>query len=112
MVILCLNVGTLLVLLAMGDQRMHSEDKLNYEDIKGALIYCLYENVYPNTLFINESGLFTLVLCSRLPAARDFQRQVTSEVVPRLGEYRQHLHLLIEPISLSLFKVRKTYTQR
>jgi prophage antirepressor-like protein len=42
------------------------------------------------TIFINESGLYSLVLRSKLPSARAFTRWVTSEVLPdirRTGVY-------------------------
>lgn len=40
---------------------------------------------------INESGLYSLILSSKLPAAKDFKRWVTSEVLPSIrktGSYR------------------------
>lgn len=40
---------------------------------------------------INESGLYSLILSSKLPAAKRFKRWVTSEVLPAIhhtGEYR------------------------
>lgn len=37
-----------------------------------------------NTAFINESGLYSLVLSSRLPTAKKFKRWVTSEVLPSI----------------------------
>jgi prophage antirepressor-like protein len=43
-----------------------------------------------DTIFINESGLYSLVLRSKLPSARAFTRWVTSEVLPairRTGVY-------------------------
>lgn len=42
------------------------------------------------TTIINESGLYSLVLSSKLPTARKFKRWVTSEVLPsirRTGQY-------------------------
>ena len=36
------------------------------------------------TTFINESGLYALILGSRLPSAKKFKRWVTSEVLPSL----------------------------
>jgi len=36
------------------------------------------------TIIINESGLYSLVLSSKLPSAREFQHWVTSEVLPTL----------------------------
>ncbi len=45
----------------------------------------------PNTTVINESGLYSLILSSRLPAAKRFKRWVTNEVLPAIrktGEYK------------------------
>lgn len=42
-------------------------------------------------IFINESGLYSLILSSKLPSAKSFKRWVTSEVLPtlrRTGQYR------------------------
>lgn len=42
-------------------------------------------------VLINESGLYSLVLSSKLPSAKKFKRWVTSEVLPALrktGQYR------------------------
>lgn len=38
----------------------------------------------PNMTIINESGLYSLVLSSKLPGAKRFRRWVTSEVLPTL----------------------------
>ena len=35
-------------------------------------------------LFINESGLYSLILSSKLPGAKEFKRWVTSEVIPSI----------------------------
>nr|WP_288278484.1 Bro-N domain-containing protein [uncultured Prevotella sp.] len=34
-------------------------------------------------IFINESGLYSLILSSKLPQAKAFKRWVTSEVLPQ-----------------------------
>ena len=36
------------------------------------------------TTFINESGLYSLILSSKLPKAREFKRWVTAEVLPQI----------------------------
>lgn len=44
-----------------------------------------------DTPIINESGLYSLVLCSKLPSAKKFKRWITSEVLPALrktGSYQ------------------------
>lgn len=38
----------------------------------------------PNVTIINESGLYSLILSSKLPAAKKFKRWVTSEVLPAI----------------------------
>ena len=35
-------------------------------------------------IFINESGLYSLILSSKLPQAKAFKRWVTSEVLPQI----------------------------
>lgn len=39
------------------------------------------------TIFINESGLYSLILSSKLPAAKRFKRWVTSEVLPAIRRH-------------------------
>lgn len=38
----------------------------------------------PNQIIINESGLYSLILSSKLPAAKKFKHWVTSEVLPSI----------------------------
>jgi RNA polymerase sigma factor (sigma-70 family) len=38
-------------------------------------------------LLINESGLYSLILSSKLPNAKKFKRWVTSEVIPSIRKY-------------------------
>lgn len=38
----------------------------------------------PNITVINESGLYSLVLSSKLPSAKKFKRWITSEVIPQI----------------------------
>ena len=40
-----------------------------------------------NTPIINESGLYSLILSSKLPAAKRFKRWVTSEVLPAIRRH-------------------------
>ena len=73
-----------------------SEDKTSY------LIQVSGSNYKANTLFVNESGLYALILSSKLPQAKAFKRWVTSEVLPAIrqtGKYEltsQQLRLLGE----------------
>ena len=40
-----------------------------------------------NMLIINESGLYSLILSSKLPKAKEFKRWVTSEVLPAIRKH-------------------------
>nr|WP_312985548.1 phage antirepressor [Clostridioides sp.] len=44
-----------------------------------------------NTSIINESGLYSLILSSRLPSAKKFKRWVTSEVLPSIRKHGGYL---------------------
>ena len=57
-----------------------SEDKTSY------LIQVSGSNYKANTLFVNESGLYALILSSKLPQAKAFKRWVTSEVLPQIRQ--------------------------
>ena len=45
----------------------------------------------PNTIVINESGLYSLVLSSKLPNAKKFKRWVTSEVLPSILKHGAYM---------------------
>lgn len=44
-----------------------------------------------NTPIINESGLYSLILSSKLPSAKKFKRWVTSEVLPKIRKNGAYL---------------------
>lgn len=43
------------------------------------------------TIFINESGLYSLVMSSKLPSAKKFKRWVTSEVLPSIRRHGAYM---------------------
>ena len=54
------------------------------EDKTTVLIQHPGSNYKSKTMFINESGLYSLILSSKLPQAKEFKRWVTSEVLPSI----------------------------
>ena len=52
------------------------------DSLKWGLIDSLGRN--QQTIVINESGLYSLILSSKLPQAKNFKRWVTSEVLPTI----------------------------
>ena len=57
-------------------------DHVDDEDRLGERIVLSGQNRM--TIFINESGLYALILSSKLPQAKEFKRWVTSEVLPQI----------------------------
>ena len=73
-------------------------DRVDKEDKTTLPIQQCGFNYKSQTTFINESGLYSLILSSKLPKAREFKRWVTAEVLPqirRTGGYIVHYHLPI-----------------
>lgn len=54
------------------------------EDKTTVAIRDIGSNYKSNAVLINESGLYSLILSSKLPRAREFKRLVTSEVLPQI----------------------------
>lgn len=61
------------------------EDKTSY------LIQVSGSNYKTNTTFVNESGLYSLILSSKLPQAKSFKHWVTSEVLPSIRKHGAYM---------------------
>lgn len=60
---------------------VESEDKTTYlNQVSGS-------NYKTKTNVINESGLYSLVLSSKLPTAKEFKRWITKDVIPSIRKY-------------------------
>lgn len=60
--------------------------------------------------FINESGLYSLIMGSKLPSAREFKRWVTSEVLPSIrktGSYSNPKHRPMTEYQERLSRIRE-----
>ena len=67
-----------------------SRPQVKEEDKTTTLIQGTGSNYKSKTILINESGLYSLILSSKLPRAREFKRWVTSEVlgqIMKMGGY-------------------------
>lgn len=59
--------------------------------------------MHPKTIFINESGLYSLIMSSKLPQAKEFKRWITSEVLPSIRKSGQYIDKPVKThIQLSL----------
>lgn len=45
-----------------------------------------------NMTIINESGLYSLILSSKLPQAKEFKRWITTEVIPSIRKHGGYIH--------------------
>lgn len=60
------------------------------------------------TIIINESGLYSLILSSKLPQAKEFKRWVTSEVLPQIRKQGAYVpENLSDEAFIALFKGQK-----
>ncbi len=57
-----------------------SRPQVKEDDKTSVLIQHSGSNYKSKTILINESGLYSLILSSKLPQTREFKRRVTSEV--------------------------------
>lgn len=66
-------------------------------------------------LFINESGLYSLILRSQLPAAKRFKRWVTSEVLPAIRRHGMYAteELIANPdLAIAAFQALKAECEK
>lgn len=66
-------------------------------------------------LFINESGLYSLILRSQLPAAKKFKRWVTSEVLPAIRRHGMYAteELIANPdLAIAAFQALKAEREK
>ena len=50
----------------------------------------LYKNVQGRTIFINESGLYSLIFASKMKEAKAIRDWVTDEVLPKIREFGEY----------------------
>ena len=74
------------VVVALGDKNPTKAARIHVDedDKTTALIQGPGSNYKTQAIFINESGLYSLILCSKLESAKRFKRWVTGEVLPAI----------------------------
>ena len=66
------------------------EDRARFDELHGRKESVPLTNNEKNTIYINESGLYSLILCCQLESTLVFKRWVTKEVLPsirKIGKY-------------------------
>ena len=70
---------------ALRDHVDNEDKKMGERNVTPSIKDSLGREQYP--VFINESGLYSLVLSSKLPTAKKFKRWVTSEILPAIRKH-------------------------
>ena len=71
------------------------EDRMGERNVTPSITDSLGRIQYPT--WINESGLYSLILSSKLPSAKRFKRWVTSEILPTLRKTGRYTTQIVEP---------------
>lgn len=74
---------------AIRDHVDDDDKKMGVQNVTPSIIDALGRTQYPT--FINESGLYSLVMSSKLDGARRFKRWVTSEVLPSIRKHGAYM---------------------
>ena len=72
--------------LGYKDSKRAVYDHVDVDDKTTVLIQHPGSNYKTNAVVINESGLYSLILSSKLPQAKQFKHWVTSEVLPQIRQ--------------------------
>lgn len=75
----------------LGYQRPDNAIRNHVDDEDKAMHQISASGQMRNMLAINESGLYSLILSSKLPTAKQFKRWVTSEVLPNIRKHGAHM---------------------
>ena len=74
-------------------KHVNDDDKSILEDLRrGPQIRAPFKNEQGGSIFINESGLYSLIFRSKLESAKVFKRWVTSEVLPSIRKTGRYNH--------------------
>lgn len=76
------------------------QDRVDEEDKDVVLIQDSIGRMQ-NTPIINESGLYSLILSSKLPSAKKFKRWVTSEVLPAIRRTGGYIPIMAKALMIS-----------
>lgn len=94
--------------------------RVDFEDRKCLIINSDTRNMYGSRIskivIINESGLYSLVLSSKLPQARKFKHWVTSELLPQIHQTGDYIPVVEEEekkiIAKALLIIKRTIDKK
>ena len=65
-----------------------------------------HKNEQESTIFLNEAGLYSLVLQSKLPFAREFKRWIVKDVLPNIRQMETIVCLILSNVSVDSYASR------
>lgn len=91
------------------NSHVDSEDRIQRRAISGGGSAAELPENDLKSIYVNESGLYSLIMGSKLPAAKSFKRWVTKEVIPSIRKTGRY-ELLHEPVRTQLtFKIENEF---
>ena len=66
---------------------VNKEDKKSFSTLFQYVKTKLPDNIQSSSIFINESGLYSLILSSRMNEAKKFKKWITKTVIPSIRKY-------------------------
>ena len=76
-------------------KHVNDDDKSILEDLRrGPQIRAPYKNEQGGSIFINESGLYSLIFGSKLESAKAFKRWVTKDVLQSIRKTGRYVHCM------------------
>lgn len=93
--------------LGYSNPRKAMIDHVDEEDKTDGVTICDSIGREQNPICINESGLYSLILSSKLPNAKKFKRWVTSEVLPAIrktGTYGTRSNVIVRDLTTDDYK--------
>ena len=93
-------------------KHVNDDDKSILEDLRrGPQIRAPFKNEQGYSIFINESGLYSLIFGSKIESAKVFKRWVTSEVLPSIRKTGRYDYCMNHKYSNMLtFKIEMKLT--
>ena len=87
-------------------KHVNDDDKSILEDLRrGPQNRAPFKNEQGDSIFINESGLYSLIFGSKLESAKVFKRWVTSEVLPSIRKTGRYVHYMNRKYNTLTFKI-------
>ena len=74
---------------AIRDHVVDEDMMMGVQNVTPSIIDSLGRTQYPT--WINESGLYSLIMSSKLPKAQEFKHWITSEVIPSIRKHGAYM---------------------